>query len=82
MKIYSYPAADLDKVSSWEVLIHVCASCRLVILVGVEVEMGNIGRWMSRHVLKWRKQSGTLTVVGKESHSAFNVKSAESTFSF
>lgn len=52
---------------SWEALIHVCASCRLVGLVGVEVEMRNIGRLMNRHVLKWRKQNETLTVVGKES---------------
>lgn len=58
------------------------ASHRLVSLVEVEVEMGKVGRWTSRHVLKWRKQNVTPIVVGKESHGEFNVDLGVEHFSF
>lgn len=37
---------------------------RLVNLVLVEVETVKVGKWTSRHVLKWRKQNGKLIGVG------------------
>lgn len=55
----------------------ICALCRLVNLVLVEVETVKVGKWTSRHVLKWRKQNGKLIGVGEDLYAGFNVEFAE-----
>lgn len=39
--------------------------------------MVKVGKWMSRYVLKWRKQNGKLIGVGEDLYVGFNVEFVE-----